>query len=86
MIKKLFVLIITLLLLRPAETLSQVKPVFSGDKSLFSEELIPFMGPNLSEAQKQILNSFVAAWDSSEFKVENTSLILSLSKSLPRDK
>lgn len=82
MIKKLFVLIITLLLLRPAETLSQVKPVFSGDKSLFSEELIPFMGPNLSEAQKQILNSFVAAWDSSEFKVENTSLILSLSKKL----
>ncbi len=82
MIRKLKFLIFTCLLSYPSAVMPQVKPVFSGDPAKFKEELTLFMGSNLSEEHKAILNSFVAKWDSAAFSRENMARILDLSAQL----
>ena len=61
---------------------SQAKPAFSGDPEKFREELIMFMGADLSEENSAILNSFISKWDSSAFSKENMTRILDLSSQL----
>ncbi|MDP4223487.1 MAG: hypothetical protein Q8868_09255 [Bacteroidota bacterium] len=82
MIRKLIILNIWLLITSAGCLFSQVKPVFSGDPEKFKDELASFMGPNLTEEQKTILNSFTAKWDSSAISRENKSKILDLSNQL----
>ena len=40
------------------------------------------MGPELSEEQNAILNSFISKWDSAAFSKENMTMILDLSSQL----
>jgi hypothetical protein len=78
MIKKLVVIISLLLLLLPADLISQVRSPFSGDLDKYKAELTTFMGPNLSDVQKANLNSFLAKWDSAAFSNENMMRIIDL--------
>jgi hypothetical protein len=79
MVKKLVLICLLLRLFAPADLHSQSKSPFSGDHSKFRTELTGFMGPNLNDAQKIILNSFFAKWDSSAFSRENMTRIVDLS-------
>lgn len=56
----------------------QAKSTFSGDLDKFNQELVTFMGPNLNEAQKLNLNSFLAKWDSASFSRENMTKIVDI--------
>ncbi len=80
--KKLLLLTALLLFLLPGKLLPQTRGPFSGDPSAFREELFSFMGTDLSEERQLILDSFLAAWDSSAFSTENSSRILDLSSQL----
>jgi len=60
----------------------QEKPVFSGDRAKFSQELQIYMGTNLSEQNTIILNSFITKWDSSGFSRENMTRIVDISSQL----
>ncbi|MCX6333625.1 MAG: hypothetical protein NT092_04885 [Bacteroidia bacterium] len=71
MIKKLAIFGLLLLIIFPGKLLSQVKTPFSGDPLKYRAELTTFMGPNLNDAQKANLNSFLAKWDSAAFSDEN---------------
>ena len=63
-------IIVLILLLLPATLRSQVKSPFSGDPLKYKAELTSFMGPNLNDAQKANLNTFLARWDSAAFSDE----------------
>ncbi|MFZ2338113.1 MAG: hypothetical protein WAW07_00135 [Bacteroidales bacterium] len=82
MVRKFIILGMLLLLLPPGRLLSQAKPIFSGDPSKFKDELMTFMGPDISEKNSAILNTFIAKWDSSAFSKENMTMILDLSSQL----
>ncbi|HPM19053.1 MAG: hypothetical protein GT598_15160 [Bacteroidales bacterium] len=79
--KKLLTLILASLML-PAALMPQVKPAFSGDPARFREELVQFMGENLSPEHNAILSTFLAKWDSAAFSKENMTRILDLSTQL----
>jgi hypothetical protein len=83
MVKK-FLLNIFLLILISSDSFSQAKPVFSGEKNKFREELTNFMGPNLNSGQTGIMNSFLTRWDSSGFSQDNMTKIIDLSNQLVR--
>ncbi len=61
---------------------AQVQNKFTGDAETFSTELRSFMGPNLSEVQSTLLNSFISTWDSTIFTTEIKNGIISASNSL----
>ncbi|HUV01167.1 MAG TPA: hypothetical protein VMW32_09410 [Bacteroidales bacterium] len=82
MVKKVLILVFSLLIFLPGSVYSQVKPAFSGEPEKFREELVTFMGPNLSEGQKANLDAFIAKWDSSAFSKNNMIQILDLSSQL----
>jgi hypothetical protein len=64
--------------------LPQAKPVFSGDKNKFHEELTVFMGPNLNTEQKVAVDLFLTRWDSSGFSGVNAIKIIDISNQLTR--
>src|SRR5512133_650332 len=82
MFKKLRNLGIALLVLMPALSYAQTKSAFTGDKAKFSEELKSFMGPNLNDVQKAVLQSFIVKWDSSKFSDGNMISIIDVSSQL----
>jgi len=82
MIRKFIILIFILLLLSASRAWSQAKPAFSGDPSKFRDELLTFMGPELSAEHVTVLNNFVSKWDSAGFSRENMTMILDLSSTL----
>lgn len=82
MIRKLILLNSVFLFILTADLMPQAKPVFSGDPSKFKDELILFMGNNLSPEHSAILYSFIAKWDSAAFSRDNMSRILDLSSQL----
>ncbi len=82
MYKKLIILNIFILILTTGTIFPQAKRVFSGEPEKFKDELVGYMGPNLSGEQKTILNSFIAKWDSTSFSEENRTRILDLSNQL----
>lgn len=61
---------------------AQVQYKFTGEAETFSTELRSFMGPNLSEEQSILLNSFISTWDSTIFTTEIKNGIISASNSL----
>ena len=83
MVKK-FLLNIFLLILISSDSFSQAKPVFSGEKNKFPEELTIFMGPNLDSDQTGIMTSFLSRWDSSGFSQNNMTKIIDLSNQLAK--
>lgn len=80
--KKLLLLVALLFFLLPGILLSQTRNIFSGDPSAYGEELLSFMGANLSEEHQLITSTFLAAWDSTVFSNENSYRILDLSSQL----
>ena len=82
MTRKFIILNLFLLVLTAGTVFSQTKPVFSGDPAKFKDELLVYMGTNLSEENSAILNAFVVKWDSSAFSKENMTRILDLSSQL----
>jgi len=80
--KKLIILSIFILIFTSVMVFPQAKPVFSGEPEKFKDELLVYMGPNLSEEQKTVLSSFVAKWDSTSFSKENKTRILDISGQL----
>ena len=82
MAKKLLILCLFIPIVASGRLFSQAKPVFSGDPGKFKDELLIFMGPNLSKEQSINLNSFIAKWDSAVFSKENMIRILDLSSQL----
>ncbi len=85
MLKRLLLIIIVLKFCT-GELSSQVKPVFSGESEKFKEELIAYMGINLTPDQKQIVNSFITKWDSSGFTNTQRTKIVELSAQLSKRK
>ncbi len=79
---KFIILNLCLLILCAGTVFSQAKPAFSGDPSKFKDELLIFMGPDLSEEHSAVLNQFIAKWDSAAFSKENMTRILDLSSQL----
>lgn len=61
---------------------AQVRSSFSGESESFTSELVSFMGPNLSEEQDSVLNSFVAAWDSTLINPGSKNLIIAASMNI----
>ena len=61
---------------------AQVRSSFSGEEESFLSELVKFMGPNLSEDQELMLNSFVTAWDSTLINPMSKNLIIAASKNI----
>jgi len=57
----------------------QVRTTFSADPANFTRELTAYMGPNLNVEQTTLMNSFVAAWDSTFLNLEEKSKIINLS-------
>ncbi len=57
---------------------AQIRPEFSGDPSLFREELTSFMGPNLTPEQTINLNTFLLNLDSTYFSQENRKKIIDI--------
>jgi hypothetical protein len=80
--RKFIILNFFLLLFSAGTAFSQVKPAFSGDPSKFKDELLIYMGQDIAEEHKAVLNSFIAKWDSSAFSKENMTRILDLSTQL----
>lgn len=80
--RKFIILNLFLLFFSAGQAFSQAKPVFSGDPVNFKDELLLFMGPDLSEENKAVLNKFISRWDSAGFSRENMTLILDLSSQL----
>lgn len=70
------------LLISYGTILSQVKPVFSGDPAKFRDELLIFMGTELTDEYNIVLQEFLAKWDSAAFSRENMTIILDLSSQL----
>ena len=85
MVKRL-VLVIVILKFCTWELSSQVKPAFSGESENFKAELITYMGINLTPDQKQIVNSFIAKWDSSGFTSLQMNKIVEVSGQLGKRK
>jgi len=82
MTKKLISLTLLLLLTLPCILFSQGKSAFSGDVSLFREELTSFMGPNLKPEQIANMNTFLSRWDSAAFSKENMVKIIDISSQM----
>jgi hypothetical protein len=61
---------------------SQTKPAFSGKPEQFKDELLIYMGKDLTDQNKTILDTFINKWDSSAFSKENMIMILDLSTQL----
>jgi hypothetical protein len=72
------VLIAVFSILLPSFIQAQPKSPFTGDAEKFSAELTTFMGPNLNEAQKANLASFIVKWDSAAFSPENMMRIIDI--------
>ena len=79
---KLIFLNFCILVISTGTLFSQVKPVFSGDPAKFREELLVFMGPDLSEENNAVVQEFLTKWDSAGFSTENMTMILDLSSQL----
>jgi hypothetical protein len=71
-----------MLLLAPADVLSQARSAFTGDQEKYRTELISFMGPNLNEEQKANLELFLVRWDSAVFSQQNKTRIIDISSQL----
>jgi hypothetical protein len=80
--KKLIILNIFFLIFSAGTVFSQGRRVFSGEPEKFKDELLGYMGPNLSGEQRTVLNSFIAKWDSAAFSEESKTRILDLSNQL----
>jgi len=78
MIKKLTVFVFLMLIILQGDLISQVKTPFSGDPLKYRTELTAFMGPNLNDAQKANLNSFLAKWDSAAYDDQNKYRIIDI--------
>jgi|WetSurMetagenome_2_1015567.scaffolds.fasta_scaffold00024_70 hypothetical protein len=76
-----FVGIIVLMIL-PGTIRSQVKSPFSGDPAKYRTEMTALMGPNLNDAQKANLNSFLTKWDSTAFSDEIKLKIIDLTSQM----
>jgi len=79
---KLFLYNLCFLVLCTGTVFSQTKPVFSGDPAKFRDELLVFMGPDLSEEHSTVVNEFLVKWDSAAFSKDNMTMILDLSSQL----
>ena len=79
MLKKLLILSLLIQAFIPGDLFSQVKPVFSGDRTKFGTELKAYMGPNINPEQKANLDKFVARCDSSAFSSEILDKIINVS-------
>jgi hypothetical protein len=79
---KKFIILNLLLFFYAGMVFPQEKPVFSGDPAKFKDELLVYMGPNLSEENNAVLQKFIAKWDSAAFSKENMTRILDLSAQL----
>ncbi len=76
-------LVLTIIISGMISTLqAQVQNKFTGEAQSFSTELRSFMGPNLSEEQSALLNSFISTWDSTILSAEIKNGIISVSNSL----
>ncbi len=82
MVKKLLLLSSVFLMLLPGILTGQAKNPFSGDESVFREELLTFMGTGLSEERQANVTTFLNNWDSTAFSRENMFRILDLSTQL----
>ena len=82
MVRKFIILGLLLIPLQACLLFSQTRQVFSGDPTKFKDELLTFMGPDLSEKNSAILNTFISKWDSLAFSKENMTMILDLSTQL----
>ena len=82
MVKKFFILSLSLFILSGWIGFSQEKAVFSGDPAKFREELLVFMGPDLTEEQNANLRAFISKWDSAAFSKLNMTRILDLSSQM----
>lgn len=82
MTRKFIILNLFLLVLTAGTVFSQAKPAFSGDPTKFKDELLAYMGTDLSEENSTVLNQFLAKWDSAAFSKENMTRILDLSSQL----
>jgi len=80
--RRFIILNFILLLLSAGRVYSQAKPAFSGDPSKFRDELLIFMGPDISGDHTTVLNTFISKWDSAGFNKENMTMILDLSSTL----
>jgi|WetSurSiteA1Bulk_404760.scaffolds.fasta_scaffold00492_7 hypothetical protein len=80
--RKFIILISILLVLSAGIVFPQAKPVFSGDPAKFKDELLVYMGSDLSEKNSVVLSSFISKWDSAAFSKENMTRILDLSSQL----
>lgn len=80
--RKFVILNFCLLVFSAATLFSQAKPVFSGDPAKFRDELLVYMGSDLSEENRSILTGFITKWDSAGFSRENMVRILDLSSQL----
>jgi len=80
--RRFIILNFILLLLSAGRVYSQTKPAFSGDPSKFRDELLIFMGPDISGEHTTVLNTFISKWDSAGFNKENMTMILDLSSTL----
>ena len=80
--RKFVILNFCLLVFSAATLFSQAKPVFSGDPAKFRDELLVYMGSDLSEENRSIVTGFITKWDSAGFSRENMVMILDLSSQL----
>ncbi|HUS87317.1 MAG TPA: hypothetical protein VMW76_08760 [Bacteroidales bacterium] len=77
------ILLVLLIIFTLCESVSsQARVAFSGDIQKFSEELTAFMGTNLDEEQRSLLNSFLVAWDSTMLDQHHKEQIISISRLL----
>lgn len=81
-IKPVYHLTLLLLLVVNMTVRSQARKEFSGDIDKFTAELTSFMGPNLNIEQAGLMNSFVAAWDSTFLDTGEKNNIINLSNLL----
>ncbi|MBE0676103.1 MAG: hypothetical protein IH591_15715 [Bacteroidales bacterium] len=74
--------LVALLLAINSNLWSQTTKNFTGDQSTFKSELTQFMGPNLTESQKLIFNSFINKWDSLEISNDIRNSIINISSQM----
>jgi hypothetical protein len=75
-------LISVLVLALPVALRAQTIKNFSGDQETFRQELVTFMGPNLSPDQEITFNRFLNVWDSLDFSRDIRSGIINVSSQL----
>ena len=82
MLRKIFAAVFFLFLPGLSNLEGQIKPAFTGDPATFHPELVTFMGPNLSSAQRDNLDKFLTRWDSSAFTKVDMSMIVDISSQM----